>query len=437
MRARIGLFTLAFALCGCTAEMIDRHTVNQSMSVADMRYQEIMDNLAVIAHNTGTMPSFAINGGGTPQVTNLVSIEPKTSWDPVGFLSQTLNAAGKYNPQVFWTFEAVTTPAQLTALRYACIWATCGAEHVDPEGREYLRAPQRSDVFPTDPCPKNPPAAATAIPHFDVLSRLEQIPPHWLKIGCRKDVHSCACFKANCCGTYVWVDPGDMKAFSDFTLVILDIVTRDPASLAIAKPTAQVVVSDPLEIDPCNLTVSNGLCDCSQCKCSFDPVTKDPAGKPTNDCAMVVKPGEPGDQKQPSMHVTETWGVYQRDQRVCQSTPTYPYDCAVPEISCGDYIVYSGDFVTVLPYVCKQRPAGRPCPVKQLTPDDVLKQYPQFGAQLKNMKAEERQKAMQNQLNEMQLNDYRRATEPLPFPEYVPPAPAGSHAPLPTSPSNR
>src|ERR1700693_4864470 len=158
MRAKIALLCLGAFMSGCTADMLDRHTVNQAMSVTDMRYQEVMDNLAVVAHNTGMLPSFALNGGGTPTMTNLVSADPKTTWDPVGFMSQTLNVVGKNNPQVIWNFESVASNIQLAALRYACIWAACGPENVDAEGIEYLRAPRRSDVFPPNPCGQNPPS---------------------------------------------------------------------------------------------------------------------------------------------------------------------------------------------------------------------------------------------------------------------------------------
>jgi hypothetical protein len=426
MRAGIAWFSLAVLASGCTAAVLDRNTVNQAMSVTNMRYQEVMDNLAVVAHNTGTLPSFALNGGGIPQVINVVNVEPKSTWDAVGFLSQSLNVFGKHNPQATWSFEPIVSQFQLAALHYVCLWAVCGPEYVDSDGQEYLRAPRRTDVFPSDPCAKPP---SNRIPHFDVMHRLEQLPPHWLKCGCRRDVHSCACYKAKCGDTYVWVDPGDLKALSDFTLVVLDIASRDPGSLAAAIPTAQVVVCGNFrpDSDPCSACGLGTLCNCmADCKCSFDPIPPAPDttssitnGKPA-DCSMNVgncdsRTPKAGEQPNASLAVTETWQVYQADSEICKNATI---DCEPPQISCGHYVVYSGNYMVNLPYVCKARPAGSPCPPKVPAPIDPIGPY-----------------ANEALRQETYNKRYKEANPPQSFviPQFEPPAAYGSHA----SPPNR
>jgi hypothetical protein len=432
MKPAIILMSLAVLSSGCTAAMLDRHTVNQAMSVTDMRYQEVMDNLAVVAHNTGTLPSFAINGGGIPQITNTVGVEPKTTWDPIGVMSQTLNAFGKYNPQVLWSFEAVASPAQLAALRYTCLWAVCGPEAIDYEGQEYLRAPRRSDIFPPDPCAKNP-QTPSAYPHFDVMHQLEHIPPHWLKCGSRCDVPKCACYKAKCCGTYVWVNPEDLHALSEFTLVIMDIVTRDPASLAAAIPTAQVVLYGQPGIDPCNVD-PNAKCTRTDCQCSYDPLK--------TDCTMTVF-GPGTDSNAANLQVTESWRIYQGASNICDGKV---FDCEPPQISCKDYIVYTDGFVTHIPYVCKQRGLGNPCRldpaiVKQMREQATknvlgLPQFKAFSAETVPETAKPQfETRVQNELEALVRANYPDAFEPLEVPQYVPPAPFGSHAPFPTNPN--
>jgi hypothetical protein len=414
MRFGIFLSALAVVASGCTAAMLDRQTVNQTISITDMRYQEVMDNLAVVAHNTGTLPSFALNGGGVSQVTNLVSVEPKTTWDPVGFISQALNVAGKHNPQVQWNFEAATSNVQLAALRYACIWAGCGPEYVDPDGIEYLRAPKRSDIFPTPTCtdtwpPCDAPSPPPAIPHFDVMNRLQQLPPHWLKCGSCRDVDRCACYKAHCCGKYVWVNPPDLKALSDFTLVVLDIATRDPMSLASSPASAQVVVcGDPTAPDPFDPSAPLAPCKCSSdCICAYDPVAPckkmTPSGEiDVKDCTMPIQDCK-GGMSDPNLQVTETWKVFQADSLLCKDLASHG---EVPQISCGNYVVYSGDFVVTLPYICKARPAGSPCPQK--VPTHHTGPY----------------------------STYPSVNPPQSYgaPQFEPPAPYGSHAPQPSYP---
>lgn len=58
MRNRIVLALVIAVNGGCTTTSVRDHAVNQALSVADMRYQEVLDNLAIVAHNTGRLPSF-------------------------------------------------------------------------------------------------------------------------------------------------------------------------------------------------------------------------------------------------------------------------------------------------------------------------------------------------------------------------------------------
>ena len=55
---------LALASCvGCAAPQLKQYTLNQAMSVSDMRYRQVLDDLALVADNAGVLPSFALTAG--------------------------------------------------------------------------------------------------------------------------------------------------------------------------------------------------------------------------------------------------------------------------------------------------------------------------------------------------------------------------------------
>jgi hypothetical protein len=225
---------LCFALMivsGCTTPALRRHTVNQAMSVTDMRYQEIMQGLAVVAHNGGVLPSIAVNTGGTATVANTVGIESATTWDTAvtGFSKQLLNLGGKHAPTEAWTVAPVAAEPNLEALRAAFCWTVYGAPEFGSEAMQVLRAPQHDDETGY---------------HFGVADSLQSLPQNWLKWGHRCDVPKCVCYQAQCGDTFVWVTRDGMAGLSEFTLIVMDIATTDPTSLAYQPLVASVDVLD-------------------------------------------------------------------------------------------------------------------------------------------------------------------------------------------------
>src|ERR1700685_3006851 len=214
-----GLCALAIvACCGCTTWALKQDTVTQVMSLPEMRAQEILDNLAVLAHNPGMLPSFEATTQGTTAIaTTLGPIDAKTTFDVNGFVSQALTLTGKHAPTMQWTIDPVTSEPQLDALRCACLWAIFqGPPPGGGHSIEVLRATEIDDVYPRltcdDQCDSNRNkttrkfylgAVPTPQPHFAVLDRLAALPPNWLGRGSRSDVPKCACRTAHCCGTYV------------------------------------------------------------------------------------------------------------------------------------------------------------------------------------------------------------------------------------------
>jgi hypothetical protein len=226
---------------GCASEAVKQHTVNQALSLAELRYQEVVDNLAVIAHNNGRLPSFAYVTGGGANVSNTVSADASSLFTAAvnGFAQETLNSSAAQSPELNWTIAPVVAEPSLEALKFACLWALYGPPPEGSPEMELLREPRREDVYG---CREDRSARPAGF-HFNVASQLYTISPHWLGIGSRRDVPRCACYKSHCCDTYVWVTPDRLQDLSAFTLVVLDIATVNPPSLVLPRPTAKVDIT--------------------------------------------------------------------------------------------------------------------------------------------------------------------------------------------------
>jgi hypothetical protein len=247
---RIGTVStlMLLTLTGCTSTAVNREAVTQTMTIADMRYREVLDNLATLAHNNGTLPSIAITSGGAANVTQTISADPVTVVDESvnGFSKQILSVVGTHSPELNWTIAPVVAEPNLEALKYACLWVLRGRPPEGSREMELLREPRPDDVYGCH--------AGTRSPgfHFDVARQLDELPPGWLGIGCRRDVPSNACYKAHCCDTYVWVTPDGLAGLSQFTLVVLDIATVYPQSLVLPQPKAKVDLTIPNAPDNSN-----------------------------------------------------------------------------------------------------------------------------------------------------------------------------------------
>src|SRR4051794_33610277 len=103
---------------GCTAVSLERHTVNQALTSADLRYQLVLDNLAKMATNPGTLPAFGTVTDGLANVTDAYSFDAKTALDGLkGFTGETLTESANRQPDLSWTMDPAHTSAQLQALQ--------------------------------------------------------------------------------------------------------------------------------------------------------------------------------------------------------------------------------------------------------------------------------------------------------------------------------
>jgi hypothetical protein len=227
MRTTMLMATLPLLAVGCTAMSLERRTVNQALSVTDLRYREVMQNLAAIADDPSRLPAFAVIDSGITQVTDTAGVDSKTAFDRAisGFAKQASSVAGKRSPDQNWTVEPVASQPQLEAIRCACLVVLNDPAACSPACVDLLRraAPLESPGY-----------------HFDVADQLQALPCGWLHRGGRADVPKNACHVAHHHDTYVWVTPDGLQGLADFTLIVLDIATVSLPSLLLAPPTAAV-----------------------------------------------------------------------------------------------------------------------------------------------------------------------------------------------------
>lgn len=227
------------ACLGCTTMSLERNTLIQSGTASDLRYREVIENLAMIAHNPAILPSYSSIFTGTTKISDTEQLASTTVWQHVlastsvgnqsGFGSE--QAAPQLNRSIIenWALDPIMVPEKLEAMRCACKWVLYGREEACRDCRGLLLSPQQ------DPSPGR---------HFGVADRLamlEEKSPCWLHVGRLKDVPPRACYKAHCHGTWVWVMPDGMEGLTQFTLVLQDIARVDSNSESLFASSPAIV----------------------------------------------------------------------------------------------------------------------------------------------------------------------------------------------------
>lgn len=202
------LVLLVLPCTGCTMLSLQRHTLAQANTTPDLRYQEIVDNLAMIAADPSVLPSYSSIFAGSVSVQDQGQLISMTKW-PFHVGSQAANPI--VNRQIYgtWTLDPVEVPEKLDAMRAACQWAIGGAGHVYPASMSLLIRP--------DEAPPGPER------HFGVADRLAKLPPAWLCTGRHLDVPKTALYTSHCGDTWVWVNPEGLAGLTAFALIIQDI----------------------------------------------------------------------------------------------------------------------------------------------------------------------------------------------------------------------
>jgi hypothetical protein len=250
MRASIGVVAFICSCTGCTTLALERHALAQAASTSDVRYYEVMDNLAMIAGNPAALPAYSSIFAGLAQITDTGQLTSTTNWQHVIGMGANGFASEAANPQLTrqvlqnWSLDPVAAPEKLEAIRCCCRWAIWGPDHACDDCPGILASPEQA------PWPGR---------HFGVADRLARLPEGWLHVGRNWEIPRSACFKGRCGDTSVWVMPEGMEGLADFTLILQDIARTDinsptlfyirPLPSAFTFPTLPAVSPDGLQAD--------------------------------------------------------------------------------------------------------------------------------------------------------------------------------------------
>jgi hypothetical protein len=237
---------LVFALLsGCTSVALRNGTLSQGESAVDVRYQEVVENLALLYANPTALPAYSSIFAGTVDINDTLQINPATTWQrsqPVAngpfvtvFNNQVLDVPATRTVKQNWTLDPVIAPEKLTAIACACRSVLFGPENAGPD---------------CDTLGKYVPSKSgdRALCYFDVSEQLALIQlncPCWLHLSDCLQRPRCARFWASCHGKCVWVEPDGMAGLSQFTLVIQKIARADlNALMQPGVSTRQITLSN-------------------------------------------------------------------------------------------------------------------------------------------------------------------------------------------------
>lgn len=194
--------TILLILPGCMRDQL-RYSIRRTTStLPDLQYQQIIDNLAMIAANPGYLPYLAVVGQGSVQVTDGGSGSLTLSAPLQTFTSNTLGLGATRNVTGTWSVGTITDPEKIREMQAYYREAVAGSS------RGFIGA-------------------------------------QWLHVGCRRDVPKSAVYVGRQGRVYAWVTPEGLDGLSELTLHIMDVATRadsaEPSPHAIFRgsgPTA-------------------------------------------------------------------------------------------------------------------------------------------------------------------------------------------------------
>ncbi|HEY4308052.1 MAG TPA: hypothetical protein VGN12_01255 [Pirellulales bacterium] len=191
---------------------LKRHTLSQQASPTDIRFQQVLDDLAMVARDPAALPAYASIFAGTAQITDTAQLPSSTTLGPGAVGAQMLTPQLQRTVFGNWTLDPINSPEKLEVIRCACQWIVYGPEFASRSGGNLLASPLQA------PGPGR---------HFGVLDRLTKLPSGWLQVGRSREIPRKASYKARSNGTCVWVMPEGVQGLADFSLIVQDIARID------------------------------------------------------------------------------------------------------------------------------------------------------------------------------------------------------------------
>ncbi len=208
---------LAPWLNGCsTHRVLRQHTVAANITVSDIYYQQILNNVACFATNPAAMPSISMVTAGTVNVEDQQGASINPTYSPT--LTR-LSQGGGALPILSLLF-GVTATRSVTEN-----WST--APVTDSDNIRRLRCAFQVIVGAgTAECDQ----CQDRLKGFFVGGTESyecMLPMGWYCVGGKGDVPKDACHVGRYGDTYAWVMPEGMDGLTRFTITVLDIATGE------------------------------------------------------------------------------------------------------------------------------------------------------------------------------------------------------------------
>ena len=204
-------------LGGCaTHRDLRKHTVSANLTVADIYYEQVLNNVARFTVNPATMPSFSVISAGTVNLEDVHGASFNPTYSPT--LTTALQGGGAL--PILSLLFGVSTQRALTEN-----WSTAPVNDSDNIRRlrcafQVVVGDGESDC---DRCKERLEGFFLgSTESYDCL-----LPTGCYQVGTEKEVPCDACYVGRYCDTYVWVMPDGMDGLTRFTITILDIATGE------------------------------------------------------------------------------------------------------------------------------------------------------------------------------------------------------------------
>jgi hypothetical protein len=196
-------------------------------TLADVNYQQVLNNVAMFEDNPGVLPSIATVGGGNVAVADHCTANVAPTYVPTLAFPQQVGAGLPifsifFNPSCDrlvtenWALQPVENAHQLRNI--GCAFQVLVDHSPDGPDPDCLRHLQEALLTEDEP--------------LEVL-----IPRGWYWVGKKHDVPKDACYVGHHCQTYVWVMHDNVGGLSRFTLTVLQLA--DAGQAKEKKPEAE------------------------------------------------------------------------------------------------------------------------------------------------------------------------------------------------------
>jgi hypothetical protein len=222
------LLVLLPLLAGCQTHVnLRNNSVRTTETLADLNYQQVLNNIAQFTANPAAMPSVAVFNAGTVTVADqktlnfngtaaptITSAQQAGSGLPI--LSLLLNPSVSRTLTENWSMAPVTDIDNLRRIRCALQLLVLG-------GRQTSDCADCNDLLRRF--------------YIGEMDRMEcLIPQGWYCTGGKADVPRDAAYSAHYGDVYVWVMPQGLEGLTRFTMTVIDLATGKPHA-----PTKTVV----------------------------------------------------------------------------------------------------------------------------------------------------------------------------------------------------